>query len=147
MKTIPKRLFKIAKKARALTEKFAKKHPDIGYPEDLSCYCAIGSRILHLLAEKNGYELEFIQGYFGDVFDSDRKLTSSSINHCWLEYKGHVVDITATQFGIQAPVHVVSRRNTDQYHPVLNHTKFDANWDDQSPTRYTRKIKKLVANC
>lgn len=109
---VPKRLLEIAKKARRLTERFQKKNPEIG-SEDLECYCAIGSKILYELAKKEGYRVSFVEGNF-----SNNKYTAwdrDIPNHCWVEYKKVILDITATQFGIQEKVYIVERENDKRY--------------------------------
>ena len=142
MKPLGKKFMTIATTARQLTETFAKKHPDIGDPKDLACYCAIGSKILKLLAEKHNYKVTFVQGQYGSYY-----ITSdpTHVNHCWVIYNNKIVDITATQFGIKDPVHVVDLKEAKHYFPVFHHDRIDKDWGDQNPKRY-HSIVKLVEN-
>lgn len=139
MKPLGKKIISIATTARQLTEIFAKDHPEIGDSQDLECFCAIGSKILKLLAKKYDYDVTFVQGQYGSVFYKDH------LNHCWTEYNSRIIDITATQFGIKDPIHIIEKSVATYYHPVHFHDKMSGDWGDQNPKNY-RVIRKLVAN-
>lgn len=76
----PKELLEIAQNCRnIIVKKFKKSYT-------LSGYCGLSSLFLQEIASKYGFHLVYKEGNFGHQ------------GHAWLEYKGHIVDITATQF-------------------------------------------------
>ena len=138
MRPLSKKIVKIAFAARKLTEEFAKKHPTIGNEKTLQGYCAIGSKILLLLAKKYKFEVTFIQGQYGKhYYDNPYYL-----NHCWIEYNSRIIDITATQFNIKDSVYIVEK-NHNYYHPVYTHDRMIGDWRNQNPNKYFF-IKELV---
>ena len=147
-----KNLIKIAKKARCLTEVFASKHAYIGNTKNLGGYCAIGSKIILLLAEKTKYKgrLNLIQGYYGfksEAFVWSEQGKIDCINHCWVSYKNMIVDITYTQFvrsNLAVPVYVTPASN-DYYLNILKNERFDEMWKDQNPGNYTEELRELVS--
>ncbi len=143
MEIISKKLFTIAEKARLATEKFANQRSYIGSPTTLMCYCAIGSKILQLMAKKADYKVTFIQGVYA-TYRKDVEYTEDNINHCWIEYKNAVIDITATQFGFQQDVFVRTLTEATTHIPVLRHDTFAASWGEQNPKNHMELINKLV---
>ena len=132
----------LARKARKITEQFAEQHPFIGEPEDLGCYCAIGSWILFQLARKEGYDPEFIEGTY--LFPKP----SDELNHCWVELDGTAYDITATQFGFSRKVMIRRANNRKQFVAVNKYKNMDGStlkdWHDQSPGRYMTEIQEMI---
>lgn len=144
---IPRGLARIAADARAITERFAKDYfPEIGNTETLECYCAIGAKILYMLAKKRGYNMSFIEGRYG--YD-DGDFHWADTNHCWTVYDHLVVvDVTATQFWVKDKVHTVLVRKSEKYVPVRKNrtalNKVNCGWGNQSPARYMGTIKDLI---
>lgn len=66
--------------------------------DDLTCACAITTHALaRLIKIKNLGEPTICLGHFGKV-NKKTKIDSRDINHCWLEFGGYIIDLTATQF-------------------------------------------------
>jgi len=73
--------------------------------DELGGMCATASFALRKYLKKKGIEVEVISG--------DYKLRDQWFDrecHCWVEYRGYIIDITATQFGINEAVHITSNR-------------------------------------
>lgn len=92
-----------------------------GCPE-LSCFCAIASYVLVEVAAIFKYNLNLVEGIaFDDVpyvdYDDEEYNPEDLVNHVWVEYKGTIIDITATQFGIGDKIHIVDNTN-EEYYPV-----------------------------
>lgn len=149
-----KRLKTIAIAARAEMESFARKHSFIGFKgshEDLSCYCAIASYFLIMVGRKLGYKMSIVEGVaFEDCFDEDDELSClrQLMNHCWVEYDGKIIDLSAKQFDMNLKkVHVVNIGDKD-YLPVDRNNKVRKNlksgdWpSDQSPYSYITELRK-----
>ena len=67
------------------------------FPPDMAGACGIVSLHIMNMAFKRGLHPSFVRG------DYDFS------GHCWIEYYGHIIDATATQFIAGAkPVHIVS---------------------------------------
>ena len=77
---------KLAKKVRQAFEKIAEKEPCIG--TDLCGLCARASIQLFLEARRKGMYVGLIAG----------------TGHVYNTYKGHIIDVTATQFGYKEKV-------------------------------------------
>lgn len=88
------KLLPIAKTARYKIERLANIE---GGPSDLTGYCGVAARYIELQAAKADIEVEFVAGYFNGYI---RPLDEYSLasGHCWVEFDGYIVDITATQF-------------------------------------------------
>ena len=68
-----------------------------GGQSDLTGYCGVAARYIELEANKQDIPVEFVAGYFnGYVRPIDQY--GFACGHCWVEYGGYIVDITATQF-------------------------------------------------
>jgi len=89
----------VAKRVRKACEVFVDSDECEGYDfhkqRDLDCMCAVASDTLQKELRKSGIYAKFIEGKWFD--DKDDEWGSA---HCWLEWKGYVIDITATQFDI-----------------------------------------------
>jgi len=143
-------LIEIARAARREMTTFAKKHPEIGDWEDLSCYCGISSYFLKILAQKFDYRLALVVGLAFPFGEPDRNdLSNRDINHCWNVYGGNVIDITATQFGSDHSVHIDEVENDTHYAINVRHQtgkvglpKIFGEWpSDQSPVRYVEELQ------
>ena len=132
-----KQLRKLASAARKEMESFAKAHRNIGDPKDLGCYCAISSYFLRYFARLHGYNLKMVEGA---AFERrDIRFT----NHCWLEYNGKVIDITATQFGCRKKVNVVPSGHIDYYVIRRSTETMFGKWPaEQSPITFRNELKK-----
>lgn len=136
----------IARRARKIVERFAKQHPEIGNPKNLSCYCAIGSWILFHLASQQGYEPKFIKG----TFCHPKK--NYFCEHCWIEIDYIAYDITATQFGFEQevltknPIRLEGYVVENIYHKQDLSSDFLADWEEQSPIVYKTELLELMQN-
>lgn len=95
---------------------------DLMYPLNATLAGACGLASVHLvnMAQKNGLNPTFIQGNFmRDNYYPD--------GHCWVEYYGCVVDLTATQFSpYYNKIHVVPLRTARAiYKPEFRSTSVD----------------------
>lgn len=73
--------------------------PKIGFADNLSCMCAIASRALaEYLSETAGYQQVTVR--WGKFFLVGKNKPQG--DHCWVEFCGHVLDLTATQFSTMA---------------------------------------------
>jgi len=68
-----------------------------GGPPSLQGYCGIAARYLEVLANKQNIKPEFISGHFRSY---NRILNEYGVRsgHAWIEYEGHIIDVTVTQF-------------------------------------------------
>lgn len=139
----------LARRARKITEKFATKHPTIGSAELLDCFCAIGSWVLFILAEKEGYSPIFIEGTYifdGDTYDPK----DPDLNHCWVQINKIDIDITATQFGYPNKISLRRANVRDKFiaankYREINHLNFFLNeWKDQNPAKYEKELLALI---
>ena len=67
-------------------------------------------------------------------------------NHCWVEYKDWIIDITATQFGVNIPVFIGRKENCGWKYKKgkLGNHYSDYTWGNrQNPT--SRLIKQILA--
>jgi len=88
----------VAKRVRKACEVFINSHEckryDFYEQKDLACMCAVASDTLQKELKKHRIYAKFIEGkWFGDEDEW-------GYAHCWLEWKGYIIDITATQFGV-----------------------------------------------
>jgi hypothetical protein len=70
-------------------------------PEDkqeLGGRCHLASRVLYKEARKSGLKVKMCTGWFENDF--------SAGGHCWIEFEGKIIDITATQFGIKDKIFI-----------------------------------------
>jgi phage gp46-like protein len=135
-KTVPTGLLELAKIARKRTEEIERKtFVDRGwwYPSGptlsrLAGYCAIGSKILYNLAQEAKWtKVVAVQGKYDEE------------DHCWVEYKGWILDVTATQFNIKHKVYVLKKnrdRGASMYQKWYNGLKLNGWPKDQIPATY-----------
>lgn len=94
----------IAKKIRKAFEEIERKED---YSEaslwgfDLGGYCGRAAIQLYLACKKSGIKIKIIEG----------------IGHAYNEYNGHIIDITATQFGKYPKVHIRKYKCKPHYIP------------------------------
>lgn len=149
-----RQLRKIATATRAEMECFARQHRDIGFQGsdmDLSCYCAIASYFLVMMGKKFGYKLTLVEGVafeeVDDVFEEpELDDLRQQVNHCWVEYDGKIIDLSAMQFNPDLDrVHVTDTCDEDYWA-----TDYDADvrkgmkkdWpDEQSPYTYLKELR------
>ena len=143
-----RQLRKIATATRAEMENFARKHGGDS-SNDLSCYCAIASYFLVMVGRKFGYNLSLVEGaaFEGDDFTyADDEFADYDINHCWVEHKGKIIDLSAKQFNPSLrKVHVVDV-DDNEYWPVRRNNAvrkdFKAQWpNEQSPYTYIKELR------
>src|SRR5277367_897508 len=88
------RLITLAKFARKRIETLSKVEKG---PPHLQGYCGIASRYLELLGKRENIFPDFIVGHFRS-FNRILDEYSWRAGHCWIEYDGYIIDLTATQF-------------------------------------------------
>lgn len=114
---------------------------DAGIGTDLGGACAIASYALWRVLKAKGHAATLV--YQTDMAEA----------HCWVEVYGHVIDITASQYG--GPDVAITRVGnppdwayayTDFTHRRINQeaVREVKRWDDQNPLKYHRKIERLV---
>ncbi len=145
-------LIKIAAATRAEMESFARKHR-IGSSKNLECHCAIASYFLVMMGKKFGYNLTLIEGIAFEgppaepYEDEDDDENADNLNHCWVEHKGTIIDLSAMQFDSSLKkVHITDigdeeywafRRNNAVRKSLKNE------WPgDQSPYSYIKELRK-----
>lgn len=94
-------VLQVAKRTRKACESYAKE-TNI-FAEDLNSMCAIASAYLMKRLSCARIRAEFVIG------------TYDGSDHCWVEHKDKIIDITATQFGILQAVFVTSKYNKDYF--------------------------------
>jgi len=112
------------------------RHPN-AFESDWRGMCAIASIAMVVLLWQLEEHAEFVLGY----------------DHCWVESRRRVIDLTATQYGVQDPVLVarfgcfpqeVKHVYVAQLRGARALQKVNKNWDDQAPKRYARSIRTAV---
>ena len=112
--------------------------------DDLSEYCAIASHFLVSIAKRYGYKLNLIEGVAFEPCDYDFDIDT---NHCWVQYKGKIIDLTATQFGVKTKIHVVDDTNKN-YHTVKRNQAVIKSMKNDWPreqTPYSNSNKRSLA--
>ena len=107
--------------------------------DNLQGACGISSRVLHRALRRLGVQNDFVMGRFGDDW-------GTRDTHCWVEIPRlrQVVDVTATQFGIEEPVYIGPID-----HPYISHvrnvqaTNRLRNWEGQSHIWYLDRLKEM----
>lgn len=143
--SVDRRITSTAVVVRRNVVRWMENHPSI--TSDLQGACAIASYTLWLILRAKGIPAVFV-------------LTAEGCDaHCWIETQGHIVDITATQFGgpeIAITPLTAKRLTWNNFKWVygksyrLENSKALARantWDDQSPKNYNKRIKSLVKKC
>jgi len=95
-------ILSVAREVRAKCVKFAlsdkARNYDFHTRSDLECMCAVASHALVMALKKKGCHGHIVCGDF------------NGNDHCWVDIYGHVVDITASQFGFPDIVIVTKER-------------------------------------
>ncbi len=128
--------------------------------DDLDSCCAIASHFFVSIAKRYGYNLSLIEGIAfedhmpDDTYDKNDKY--QSINHCWVQYQGKIIDLTATQFANVAKIHIVKDTNKKYYavrknQSVINSFKNDwpkcqTLYDENIRAGYKVARKKIVVS-
>jgi len=66
-------------------------------PPHLQGYCGVAAQYIRLLAQRQGIHPDFVVGHFRSynrILDEYHWRSG----HAWVEFDGHIIDITATQF-------------------------------------------------
>lgn len=79
---------------------------EYGDCNDLNSYCAITSHFFVSVARRYGYNLSLVEGV---AFEDD--MEDDFVNHCWVQYRGKIIDLTATQFDVESNIHIVNVTN------------------------------------
>jgi len=72
------------------------------YPR-LDGWCGLTAKYITLLAETQGLHPTLVGGFFKDW------------PHCWIEYYGKIIDITATQFSHDVPNVLITHNKDERY--------------------------------
>ena len=94
--------------------------------------CLMASYMLRYALRKHGIFAELKRGYYRGNY------------HWWLVVDSHIVDLTATQFGMQAPVYITD--NTKNYSEIRRKLKRGryALWPKRLyPPQYTKFFKNI----
>lgn len=119
-------MFEIAKQSRRQMEVFSRRGVSPYTLPCLACLCAISSSFLRRLARFfDMSDVELVYGFYG------------SKDHCWNEYKGYIIDITATQFDEPNPI-LIAEVGDRRYHRAVyvDSEVFFDEWNEQSPLMY-----------
>jgi hypothetical protein len=130
----------VRKKCEAFAKSEASKNCDFHNQEDLSCMCAVASFVLAEALRENGLECNVVHGnfYLNGCYRSE---------HCWVEVKNKIVDITATQFKSSIPkVYIISNKNPQFVDKEIKNDYLSFhNWAGQMPSpKVTEKILKIT---
>lgn len=88
-----KRLIKLAHKVRNEVETHANHHYK---PDTLAGACGTSSFKLMMEARRNGIKTRMVSGFY--YASAQQRKKRDGHPHCWIEYDGNIIDITATQF-------------------------------------------------
>ena len=126
------KIFEVLPKFRQAVKSFTNSHLsanlDCHKRKDLKCSCAISSHAMGTLLEKMGYSPTIV---FGVYDENDTKPTDwIDINHCWIELGDHIIDVTATQFGVEEEIlfDEVEKFNS-KFFPIIRTTVSSAKAD------------------
>ena len=102
-------------------------------------YCAVGSLLLHRVAEIHSIKTNFILGVFKQTPHSKKKS-----GHCWLEFEDNILDITASQFGIKNRI-FVTKLNDLRYKVIVKNDlavfAVEKHWPfEQKPSSYSKDL-------
>lgn len=111
--------------------------------KDLCGACGIGSWVLNRVYRRLGVNSHFVMGrydknsHFHDTYYG---------NHCWLEIDKHIVDVTATQFGVPDRVFVTGFDNPCYRAEYYDRAAFCrlSRWGDQSQSSWRHELQEIV---
>jgi hypothetical protein len=136
---------KVRKDIEALA-KYKKKHP-----YRLDSMCAIASYHLLQKCKKVGVFPTFTTGHFS-IYEEDSLEAQCHCNHCWIEFYGKIIDITATQFsepGLRFDDVYITNTKDKMYNAIFyNKDAFDnlRLWpEEQSPVCENSYLRDLDA--
>ena len=135
-------------------ESFARWNNEAYLADDLECYCAIASYFLVMVGRRLGYNLALVEGV---AFDEDVDALQNgeepqcygedASNHCWVEYNGEIIDLTAKQFnrGLKK-VHIVDD-DDENYWRLHRHNaarkRLKVEWsDEQTPYSFLPELRR-----
>jgi hypothetical protein len=106
---------------------------------ELECGCHIASSLLKHLLKQAGIPCKMVSGCYGKALYCKKDPWE---NHCWIVVGRHIIDITATQFGIPFKVHITSVSN-----PCYNPMFYDdeINWRDAEEQTATPDLVEAIA--
>jgi hypothetical protein len=110
--------------------------PDID-PYHLLGGCAMASWTIQKTMELLGLPVTLVRGHF------------KSGHHCWVTIGDVIVDVTATQFGIDSPVYVTTRHLDGRYVPLLFNEDAEEEfmtgaWQRQSPILFKHDLSVIA---
>ena len=103
------RVKEIAESVREKCRLYALK--DGNYCPDLTGLCAIASYILKSSLRKEKIKSRVICGVFDESSNFEFWENEEEDNHCWLEVDNEIVDITASQFGLE-DIHITVAKDS-----------------------------------
>jgi hypothetical protein len=107
--------------------------------DGMAGYCGLGAVLLYRVAAIHNIKTDFVLGTFKTP---TRKRKTSG--HCWVEFGDHIIDVTASQFGMKPRVYV-SDIGDDRYYFIAKNDNaivaIENNWpDDQKPSMYANDV-------
>ena len=142
MKPLTKAI-RIAERVRERCEFVAMHTKGYEFSEDktLYCMCGIASVALSRELRRNGIRNKIVYG------DFKKNESAWGSDHCWVGVEGHVIDITATQFGDEFPSVMVEAADYSEHYDasmvVRNIKDFFRGWEPgQRP--HKRILKKIL---
>lgn len=128
----------LARLVRERVCRWVKKDHDIG--KDLSGACAIASYALWRVLKAKGHYATLVHNT--DTYES----------HCWVEVNGHIVDITASQYGgPDVSISLIGDGPEWAYAYRFKHRRTNKEavhevklWNNQNPLKYHARIERLV---
>jgi hypothetical protein len=91
-------LSEISDLAKIVRKQIQKKCSVYYEPKNLGGACGTASLHLMRCARKNGISVRFVHGKFNAQNNGNFTKNGNWMWHAWTEYRGHVIDITMTQF-------------------------------------------------
>jgi len=110
-----------------------------GHIHGMAGYCGIGSLLLHKAASSVNIKTDFILGTFKTSKES-KKLSG----HCWVEFENNIIDVTASQFGMESRVYV-STLEDDRYRFIIKNdlaiVSIESSWpNEQKLSTYAKDL-------
>lgn len=131
MKTIRNIAVKIRKQCEVFAFSRDAEDYDFYRCHDLSCMCAVASYTLVMALRNKGIKSDMIMGKYGNKHD-----------HCWVEAKDHIIDITGSQFNLpNVVVYPLIHKDYQKTRIIKNCSNMD--WDGQNPSP---EISKRILN-
>ena len=137
--------YKVRKQCEVFVNSEASKNYDFHKQDDLGCMCAVASFTLAFTLNKRNIEAKMIRGKFFINNDAHKDEDEDCFGdeHCWVEFRDKIIDITATQFD-DVPKVYVSNRDSNRYsgeQVVLEPSELEGWGEEQKPNpEATQKI-------